>query len=186
MTETPDYGAFADAPDTADVSDLARLAHDLQDAELERIELDAQLKAADKRIRDLREHRIPELMASLGLAEIKLADGSKLSVATKVRASIPQSRKSEAMAWLLANGYGDIVKHHVVVDAGKGDASALIEQIEATGYMAKDEQAVHPSTLKKFLTDALAEGEDVPLDVFGAYIVNEAKLSKPKKRTSDF
>jgi hypothetical protein len=41
-------------------------------------------------------------------------------------------------------------------------------------------------TLKKVLRDLLAEGDDFPMELFGAYIVNEAKLSKPKKSTSDF
>jgi len=186
MTETPDYGAFDAAPSTASMSDLAGLARELQDAELTRAEQDAALKVTDKRIRHLREHAIPDLMAQLGLSEIALENGSKLTVSTNVRASIPQARKAAAMRWLHEHGLGDVVKHQVVVDAGKGDSSDLIAKIEDAGYMARDDQNVHPMTLKKVLRDLLAEGGDFPMELFGAYIVNEAKLSKPKKSTGDF
>lgn len=186
MSELPDYSAFDAAPDTDSMSDLAGLARDLQDAEHAKAEAEDEVREHGRRIRDLKENRIPELMAELGLSEIKLEDGSKLTVGTKVRASIPKARAGLAMQWLADNGYADIVKHQVVVDAGKGDASELITSIESAGYMARDEQAVHPATLAKFVRDRLDEGEDVPLELFGAHVFNEAKLSKPKKKPSDF
>lgn len=182
MTDLPDYGDLVEspAPEGDSLKHLSAMGARLQELILERVEAEAKLKGVDKAIRDLREFQIPELMAEIGLSEITLADGSKLSVGTDVRASIPKAQAEAAYGWLHAHGYGDLVKHHVVVEAGKGDASELIEAIEATGHMARDEQNIHSMTLKKFIRDALAEGVDVPLETFGAHVFNTTKLGKPK------
>lgn len=183
MSELPDYSDLVESPavEGDSLQRLSQMGARLQELAIDRAEADAKLKGIDKAIRDLKEFQIPELMAEVGLSEVTLADGSKLSVGTDVRASIPKARAEAAYAWLLENGYGDLVKHHVVVDAGKGDASELIAAIEASGHMARDEQAVHSSTLKKFIRDALAEGQDVPLELFGAYVFNTTKLKAAKK-----
>lgn len=182
----PDFSEFVADPDEDALARLRRLATALQNAQLDRAEIDDALKAKNREIRHLSEVLIPDLMEEMGLSEITLDDGSKLSVGKNVRASIPATRREEAMQWILDHGFGDIIKHQVVVDAGKGDASELIATIEAAGHMARDDQSVHPQTLKKFITDLLAEGEDVPMEVFGAHVINEAKLKKPRKKASDF
>ena len=183
MTDLPDYGDLVEspAPEGDSLKRLSAMGARLQELILERVEAEARLKGVDKRIRDLREFAIPELMAEIGISEITLADGSKLTVGTDVRASIPKAQAEAAYEWLDANGYGDMVKNHVVVDAGKGDASELIEAIEASGHMARNDRSVHPMTLKKLIRDALAEGVDIPLDFFGAHVYQTTKVGKPTK-----
>ena len=53
-------------------------------------ELEDKLKAKKARSRCISSEVIPELLAEQGLNEIKLADGSSVSVKTEYRATIPK------------------------------------------------------------------------------------------------
>ena len=47
---------------------------------------------------------IPTMMSEMGLAELKLHDGSHLKVSTTYRATITEANKETAFNWLRANG----------------------------------------------------------------------------------
>ena len=47
---------------------------------------------------------IPTMMSEMGLAELKLQDGSHLKVSTSYRATITEANKEEAFNWLRNNG----------------------------------------------------------------------------------
>ena len=50
------------------------------------------------------------MMSEMGLAELKLHDGSHLKVSTSYRATITEANKEAAFNWLRENGLGDIIK----------------------------------------------------------------------------
>ena len=67
-------------------------------------------------------------MSEMGLAELKLHDGSHLKVSTSYRATITEANKEAAFNWLRNNGLGDIIKNEISVSFGRN------EDNKATNY----------------------------------------------------
>ena len=66
------------------------------------------MKDTKKQIERISGEVIPTMMSEMGLAELKLQDGSHLKVSTSYRATITEANKEEAFNWLRNNGLGDI------------------------------------------------------------------------------
>lgn len=159
---------------------MAALARALVDADAAVEQAEVNLKDAKERARVLREETIPSAMQELGLEEIKLDTGQKLTVKQDVYASIPSDKKEEAYNWLDVNGFGGLIKVEVKTDYPKGEAQAalqLFQELQDRGLNAQYGQNVHAQTLKAFLREQIAAGSNVPLDLFGARPVWTAKLS---------
>lgn len=162
------------------LDDMASLARALVDADAAVEDADQALKDAKERARVLREETIPSAMQELGLEELKLVTGQKLSIKQEVYASIPASNKNAAFQWLNDNGFGGLIKIEVDASFGKGEqdaAMALYQELNSRGLTASFDQGVHAQTLKAFLKEQLAQGTNIPLDLFGARPVWTAKLS---------
>ena len=162
------------------LDDMASLARALVDADSAVEDADQALKDAKERARVLREETIPSAMQELGLEELKLATGQKLSIKQEVYASIPASNKQAAFQWLNDNGFGGLIKIDVDASFGKGEqdaALALYQELTSRGLTASFDQGVHAQTLKAFLKEQLSQGTNIPLDLFGARPVWTAKLS---------
>lgn len=162
------------------LDDMASLARALVDADAAVEDADQALKNAKERARVLREETIPSAMQELGLEELKLATGQKLSIKQEVYASIPAANKNAAFQWLNDNGFGGLIKIEVDASFGNGEqdaAMALYQELNSRGLTASFDQSVHPQTLKAFLKEQLAQGTNIPLDLFGARPVWTAKLS---------
>ncbi len=176
-----DYSKFtADAPTTNDLASLSSLANDLYIAELELLKQEEAVRAAQQAVRDIAEHKIPELMDEIGVSEFTTKSGIKLGVKDVVRASIPVARREEAYAWLDERGYGDLIKHNIVVGFGRGEegqAKTLLHNLEVAGMRTKDERKVESATLRKLVTDLLKDGADIPMDMFGANQFRRAKIT---------
>lgn len=165
---------------TISLDSMAALARALVDADAAVDEAEVNLKDAKERARVLREETIPSAMQELGLEELKLDTGQKLSVKQDVYASIPSDKKEEAYQWLDTNGFGGLIKVEVKTDYPKGEAQAALQlfaELQERGLNAQYGQNVHAQTLKAFLREQIAAGSNVPLDLFGARPVWTAKLS---------
>lgn len=129
---------------------------------------------------------LPELMRELGLSSIRLDDGSTVEVVEDVQCGISEARRPEAMRWLIANGFGGLVKTEVVTQFDRGEAEAAqafaAEVAAATGHHPAVAETVHPATLKAFVKEQLAAGAVLPFDLFGVRPFNRAKLKPPKGR----
>lgn len=182
MSETPDYSDFqAEAPTVDSLSRLGALAQDLYLAELEQAQAEENLKAAQRKVRDISEHQIPELMDEVGVSEFTTKSGIKLAVTDNLRVSPPAARRQEAYDWLIERGYGDLVKHNVIIGFGRDEeatAMELINHLDEMGLRTKDERKVESQTLKKQIRELLAEGADVPLDLFGTTQYRQTKITQ--------
>lgn len=166
------------------LSDMTGLARMLKDAELQVKETELYLKEIKEHERYLREESIPSAMHELGIDELKLDTGEKISIKQDVYASIPSSTKNEAHRWLDAHGYGGLIKVEVLASYGKGESKLALElyrELGQRGLSASLKESVHTQTLKAFLKDQMAKGEDVPLELFGARPVWTAKITRGKK-----
>ena len=79
------------------------------------------IKEKKKQIQHLSGEVIPTMMSEMGLAELKLHDGSHLKVSTSYRATITEANKEAAFNWLRENGLGDIIKNEISVSFGRNE-----------------------------------------------------------------
>ena len=79
------------------------------------------MKSTKKEIERLSGDIIPTMMSEMGLAELKLHDGSHLKVSTSYRATITEANKVAAFNWLRKNGLGDIIKNEISVSFGRNE-----------------------------------------------------------------
>ncbi|MBB76547.1 MAG: hypothetical protein CMJ75_18740 [Planctomycetaceae bacterium] len=186
MSETYDYGTDA-AEQTSDVTleDLQGLAKNFLEARALVAKKEEELKEAQAQERNLAEHQIPEAMEALGLSEFKTKTGFLFKLEEKIRASIPKKFSAQAFSWLEENGFGGLVKRKFVIAFGKDDeawANRFAGDLKRRKRPldAKQEKAVHPQSLAKFVREQLEEGESIPLELFGVYRQNVVKVEGAK------
>ena len=100
-----------DLLDNVEITTIAAECIKLKAKEDEIAVLEEQLKNKKLEADDIGSRVIPELLAEQGLSEIKLADGSKVSVKKEFRATIPKDelRREQALQWLLLTQLKNIV-----------------------------------------------------------------------------
>lgn len=163
-----------------EVSRLAKLLVDA-DAEVERIE--ELLKAAKAHVTRIREEALPGAMQEIDLKEVTLSDGSKIKVVDEVYCSITEAKKAAAFEWLEENDFGGLIKTGVEVAYGRDqrdDALAFYTKLAAEGKDVSISAGVHAQTLKAWMKEQLAEGRNVPMELFSARSVTVAKVTLPK------
>ena len=144
-------------------------------------DLAADLKKAQADLAHISGEALPAALAEHGLTELKMADGSKVTIATVISANITKDRANEAHDWLRANGHADLIKNTVSVAFGKGEdekAAALIRQLDEDGWAPDSKEAVHPSTLKAFCKEQIERGTAIPSELFGIYIGQKTTIKK--------
>tara|TARA_R100001126_G_C4878760_1_gene177781 strand:- start:1598 stop:2143 length:546 start_codon:yes stop_codon:yes gene_type:complete len=165
--------------DTDKVKSISELCNRLLDLQEQARRIEDNLKSKNDEIRVLSEQEIPNLMQEAGVSEFKLADGSSVSVKPFYAAKIPVSKTDEAFQWLTGNGYGDLIKNTVSLNFGKSEdnvANSLVEDLKSKGHNVSQKKKVEPQTLKAFVKEAIQNGQNVPMDLFGIYISNKTTI----------
>ncbi len=162
---------------------LGSVARALLDA-LESVErAEAALKLAKEHAERLGGETLPWLMAEAGLESVKLAGGETIKVRDEVYASIPVKNRPTAYAWLEEHGFGGLIKCEVTIGFAREEldrAKGLEAELAAQGYEVSTKVDVNAQTLRAFLRERIAAGDEIPLDLFGAQPVwkTTIKLSK--------
>ena len=165
--------------DTDKVKSISELCNRLLDLQEQAKRIEDNLKSKNDEIRMLSEQEIPNLMQEAGVSEFKLADGSSVSIKPFYAAKIPVSKTDEAFQWLTGNGYGDLIKNTVSLNFGKSEdnlANSLVEDLKSKGHNVSQKKKVEPQTLKAFVKEAIQNGQNVPMDLFGVYISNKTTI----------
>tara|TARA_R100000908_G_scaffold65354_2_gene54736 strand:+ start:3783 stop:4370 length:588 start_codon:yes stop_codon:yes gene_type:complete len=160
---------------------IARLAKNIQNVEENLAVSENLVKQYKKELQKLTDEELPQYLAEMGLSSIKLEDGSKIDVKKTYGGSIKKDNEQEAFAWLRQNGYGDIVKNIVSVDFAMGeDTKAKEFQSLAlkSGLNPNQVEKVHPQTLKAFIKERVEQGDEFPMELFGAFIGQKATITK--------
>ena len=160
------------------LSEKSNQLQKLDDAIKEAEQTLGQLKAE---YRELSEVDIPSMLSELGLSEITLKDGNKISTSTYYSARISEDKRDEAFQWLNNNGFGDIVKNTVSVSFGREEddsARKLVDSLEDNGYATAQKKWVEPMTLKAFVREQVEKGSDLPLETFNVYIGQKTRIIK--------
>lgn len=162
---------------------VSSLAQEVSNWEAKVADLDEKLKTAKAKLLELTDRDLPDVMAEVGLTDITLADGSKLSIKQTYGARIPVEYRDAAFAWLQEKGHDDLIKNLVSVPFGRGEDSSATEFMELAqknGFLPDQKKEVHPQTLKAFVKEQLEKGQDVPMDLFGVYTGHRATIKRGK------
>ncbi len=144
-------------------------------------DIEEELKAAKENLRQIAEQDLPNALHEMGMKEVKMEDGSVVSVSNFYNVSIPKDKTEEAFDWLRLNGHGDLVKNVVSATFGRAEdnrAKDLIGKLSDEGYAVAQKQWVEPMTLKAFAKEQVEQGSDIPTDLFGLYIGEKAKIRR--------
>jgi len=128
---------------------LPELAQEQVDVKIMIEKFKAEASIWQKRFDHLRLHRVPEMMESMGVDNVKLTDIGRLSTRPEIYASIMPDMKEDAYDWLREEGHGDLIKG--TVNAG---------------------------TLKAFLKEQIREGVAFPDELFKVTPYTMATITK--------
>tara|TARA_R110000824_G_scaffold72740_3_gene185490 strand:- start:365 stop:916 length:552 start_codon:yes stop_codon:yes gene_type:complete len=145
--------------------------------------LESELKDAKKSVREIAEDQLPAAMSEHNITELKLEDGSSITVKTFYSASIPKDRSNEAFQWLVDNNFGDLIKNQVSTSFVRGQeeqAEQLANELAERQMSVNTKKWVEPMTLKAFARDQTEQGKSLPADLFGLFIGEKATITKPK------
>ena len=165
---------------------IQSLADQVQRLEAMQQQLEIQedaLKEKKKQIQHLSGEVIPTMMSEMGLAELKLHDGSHLKVSTSYRATITEANKEAAFNWLRENGLGDIIKNEISVSFGRNEdnkAADYAELAKSNGFQPTQKMKVEPMTLKALVRERIEAGKEMPTEIFGVYSENKTTIKRSK------
>ena len=141
------------------------------------------IKEKKKQIQHISGEVIPTMMSEMGLAELKLHDGSHLKVSTSYRATITEANKEMAFNWLRENGLGDIIKNEILVSFGRNEdnkAADYAELAKSNGFQPTQKMKVEPMTLKALVRERIEAGKEMPTEIFGVYSENKTTIKRNK------
>ena len=172
-----------DLLDNVEVSTVAQECVKLKQKEDEIADLEEQLKAKKLEADDISSRIIPELLHEQGLSEIKLSDGSKVSVKKEYRCTLPkdEDKREQCYKWLRDQGLGDIIKNNVFVTFGKGEddkAEQLLNIAAENGFQPQQKSDVAWNTLTALFQERVESGLDMPSEVFSTWIKDITKITR--------
>ncbi len=168
---------------------VAELARKIRDEEEYIASLESDLKKAKKGLQKLTDEDLPTMLQEIGLSSMKLDDGSEVVVKPTYGASITKGEhgtvdnRPAAYEWLREHGYDDIIKNTITCSFGRGEddqASAFKAVAEQEGYAPEQKTDIHSQTLRAFVKERVENGDDFPMELFGAYVGQRAIIKRSK------
>ena len=169
--------------DNEDLSTLTGFAEAIikQDAFVK--ELEEKLKEEKKKLLKMTDEDLPALMTEANSMEFTLLDGSKVTIKPQYGASIKVDNRPAAYEWLREHGHDDIIKNTISCQFGRGEddlASSFKAFAEKEGYVPTQTEKIEPMSLRGFVKERVENGDDFPMELFGAYIGQRATIKRSK------
>jgi len=147
-----------------------------------RLELQEEnIKNTKKELEHLSGEVIPTMMAEMGLAHLKLMDGSSVDVKPHYSANITVANKEAAFNWLRENGLGDIIKNEISVSFGRNEdtrAADYAELAKGHGFQPTQKLKVEPMTLKALVRERIEAGKEMPTEIFNIFVGNKTTIKR--------
>lgn len=181
--DTKQRASAVESVDTGGLKSIAEMARAVANQEKLVETLEKDLKDAKRQLLKMTDEDLPALLGELGLNAFELDDGSKVTVRPTYGAHIKADSKEDAFEWLRGHGFGDIIKNVVSCPFGRGedqDALEFLEFAQRQGYAAEQKTDVHPSTLKAWVKERVENGEEFPMELFGAFVGQRATIKRSK------
>lgn len=164
---------------TALISAQLRLEQELLHAQ-------ATVQELEHKLRRVSDELLPDALVNLNISEFKLADGSSVKVKQLLEAGITEQKAPEAFKWLRGHGFGDLIKHQLVVKFSRGEEEKLKKlkpELLKLGVDFNDKEQVHPQTLKAFCSEQMGNPETAtgfPTELFGVMQFKRCSITPPK------
>ena len=139
------------------------------------------IKNTKKELERISGEIIPTMMAEMGLAELKLQDGSHLKVSTSYKATITEANREAAFNWLRNNGLGDIIKNEILVSFGRNEdnkAADYAALAQERGFQPTQKLKVEPMTLKALVRERIEAGKEMPTELFNIFVGNKTTIKR--------
>ena len=172
-----------DALPEGSLDPISRLANEASDIEREIEATEKALKEYKKQHLEIIEQKLPDALEAVGLKEFTLLDGAKIEVKPFYAASISAANREAAFTYLRDHGYGDLIKNQVTVSCGAGEdqaAEQFVAQCEENRLTPAQATKGEPMPLKAWFKERIEVGDPVPLQIFGGYISQRAKIKRSK------
>ena len=166
---------------TENIKSLASQVKSLKDLEDELKADEESLKNKKKEIERISGEVIPTMLSEMGLASLKLADGSAVDVKPYYTANISIANREAAYGWLRSNGLGDIIKNDITVSFGRNEdnkAAQYANLARGQGFEPTQKLKVEPMTLKALVRERIEAGKDMPMDTFNVFVGNRTKITR--------
>lgn len=150
------------------------------EASLNLAKAEFELEKAKSVFTELTEKTIPGFLESLGMSELTLSNGRKISVKPEIYSSIKEGAKVLAGKWLTDKGYGPIVRHTFISSFGVNEqdkANEVRKKLEVAKVDFTEDIKIHPQTLAATIRTILGNGEEVPDELFNVSRKTKAKVS---------
>lgn len=185
LEELENDAAFSAVPVTDDALKSVRsIALQMQNTQQKVSQLEEDLKREKESLRKLSDEDLPSKLQEIGIVNFELDDGSVVQVKENISAHIKEENRVAAYEWLRDHGLDDIIKNTVVCSFGREEddkASDFFAFAKKEGFEPQQNSSIHPSTLKAFAKDRIAQGEEIPMDLFGIWVGQRATIKKTKK-----
>lgn len=162
-----------------DFADLQSLITAKQAVESDIQVLENMLSKLQARLKTIDEVFIPDFFLQHGMTQIKLVDGSVVTIKKFYSVSIPEENWPRAKQWLIDQGCDEIIKTEIKQNFGKGEREQVAEMeqlLKDNGWEFSTKEGVHSQTLKAFAKDRLESGAEIPQDIFNVYVGNKATI----------
>ena len=165
---------------------IQSLADQVERLEALQVRLDLQeenIKNTKKELEHLSGEVVPTMMAEMGLAHLKLMDGSSVDVKPHYSANITVANKEAAFNWLRNNGLGDIIKNEISVSFGRNEdtrAADYADLAKSHGFQPTQKLKVEPMTLKALVRERIEAGKEMPTEIFGVFSENKTTIKRNK------
>lgn len=168
-----------------DLKRITSLAQLMRTQEQQLAAAEARLAEAKLALNRTKRDDLPALMQEYGLTQIKLEDGTTVELKDDVDCGITEENRAAAHAWLTARGFDGIIKTNVVMPFSRDErteAVTVAKECEDRFLRHVDVvENIHPQTLRAFIRERIAAGDQVDQKLFGIYPYTAAKLTLPKK-----
>ena len=175
-----DESEALDSINTETTKNLSGLVRQLRVVEQEVEEAETLLKNLKAERQKLSTQMIPDLMDEMGVERVDV-DGLTVTKKQIVAASIPVDKRELAFDWLRDRGLDDIIKNDVVCSFGRGQdnlAKDAFWTLKDKGLEPSTKTHIHPMTLKAFVKDRVEQGQEIDLDLFGAFLTNAVEIKR--------
>lgn len=172
------------------IAELEFAVKNLIAAEERAQEAEAESKRCNAIVNGLKFNTLPAIFARMnGTDEIVVnVGGQRIPVIyeEKMAARLSESKKELVFAFLRNNGYENLINNNVVIPFTKGQSAemnAFIEYVKNFhdgSLTIGQKEEVAPSTYTAWCDANLKDNPGIDLADFGAHIVKQVKLGKPK------
>ena len=173
-----------------DLSTLTGMADAIirQDEYTKKVE--GELKEAKKKLLKMTDEDLPTMMTEANTIKFVMEDGSEVSIKPQYGASIRVDNRPTAYQWLRDNGFGYLIKNQIIVSFGVDEdeiATEFMNFIEGhlkvkyqKENLVSQFEKIEPMSLRTWVKERNENGEEFPMELFGAFIGQRAVIKGAK------